>query len=350
VQHWIDRSSKSKNVTIANASSICVASCDKEHYDEVDHRLTAGETAADVLGSDGLKVILFSQIQSIVSRDTDVNVDITYKVKKGENDISIDFEDTEKSADFVEFITAHLPKSLIRTEKQQSIVAAALLPILSVIFGLLVGFFYFNKMRLIVYAVVSIWTLGSLYMLFKRVTNPPLITRWKLKGKLAKKTWSGIKTGWSYALTILVVFGISAKFPDRHGSQALIQLAEEDMLEAANISVYLSRGADLEATDEAGDTALWWAIYNHDDELTLALLDAGSNTTMADGYLLEFALDYNASDEVIRTMLNSGVLEVAEAADNFDTEYYMDPEYFNFPTLLEEYRGPQEQALAQIED
>jgi len=321
LKYWINRESQSNNVVLANEISLLVGSCDKEHYDEVEQQLEAGKNASEVLGTEDLKIIPFLQIQELSSLSTDEDVEVKYKSKKSVETLSIYFQDAEQSEDFVAFIDPYLSEKLQRKEVQKSAVSAALLPVISIIVCLAICYLYYNKLRLVVYVVGGLWVLGSLYNAYSRITNPPVLRRWAVKGKYARKAWSGLKLAYSYAVLAVIAFGASLFMPDRYGELALYESVYEEEADADDVKKFLARGADINYRDEYGDTPLTMSLYIEDDDLSLAIIEAGANLNAEEDSILETALYNDAGEKVIEALLQRGALEFAEAKGFYAKEY-----------------------------
>ena len=117
----------------------------------------------------------------------------------------------------------------------------------------------------------------------------------------------------------------------RYGSKALYQSVYEEMIQAEDVEKFIARGADIDYEDADGDTALSWSLYFEDDDLSLALVEAGANVTRTDISLLEIALYNNAGEKVLAALMERGALEAAETY-GFDVEEYVadyDDQMFN---------------------
>ena len=303
---WIDRSgSEYQNIIILTDNAVILGSSDKETHDRVEVQLKQNISPIEVLGSDDLMSIPFTQIQSLVSRSTDDNVDLKYKAKKEIEDISLDFESSEESQQFVDLLDNVLPDNLEKTQYQQGVIKASLAPFLSLLFGLSALYLYFNKARIAALVIGGLWILVSLISLYTRVSNPPEITRWSIKGRYVRKTWQGLKTGFTFLVAILAVFSFSMTLPDTHGPANLYQLLENgEELSLTDIDELIEQGGDVNYQQD-GYSVLSEALYRENHEISAKLIEAGADVNIPiNGInMLEHALDNNANQAVMKLIL-----------------------------------------------
>lgn len=316
--YWIDDRSESDNVIVFEETGLAVGSVDSDHLLAVAKQLHEKKTAIEVLGSDNIKFIPFAQIQSLVSRDTDQGVDIKYKTKSGVEADYLHFDSLKKKGEFVDLVDAVLPASLGKKVYDQPAWLAGLYPLLSFLMCMLVSYAFINKFRIPVYIVGGLWAAWSLYTLANRVKNPPTITRWNIKGRHIRKAVGGLKVAGSFAFVCAVVFGVAASIPDNHGSKALYAHMWEDDFSVADVSRLISNGADINYTDSDGESPLTIAMDWGDDELAIALIEAGADVKrqFQDMYPVEYAMNSSASNDVIDAMLAKG------ATVNFSIDGY----------------------------
>jgi len=346
LKSWIDGSSSNNNVIVANRISLLVASCEKDQADSIRQELNDGKSPAEVLGTDGVKVIPFNRIQTLVSRHTDVNVDIDYKAARKVESLSIDFENEEFAEEFIDFINPHIPENLELKVSQQHRLVAIIAPVFGIAFFFLLAFVYWNKFRLPIYAVGAVWIALGLYMLYTRLTNPPVITRWKLKGKKIRKAWNGLKNVTSGAVAVAVVCGFSLKLPDSHGERAVYDRVYHEMATAEDIQGLIENGGDLYYEDWEGDTALALAIMWNETDLAMGILDADYDITATEGdqALLELAL-WNDEFSVADRLISMGAIETARLQGFDPTEYLNDYDNGEIRALLEKH-----QLVAEVTD
>jgi len=314
--YWIDEESESGNVIVTNDRTIFVGSCDKEAYDKVGQQLANGDDPVEVLGTDDVTAIPFSKIQNVTSRDTDKDVDVRYQAKKDIEDKTIYFDSIEKKNDFIANVDQCLSEHLDKSESKQSIVTAAISPLLSLILSLSTAYLFLDKFRWPAIIVGGIWALASLYMLVTRAKNPPTITRWSISGRHFRKMWSGLKTGFSYVVLALIVIAVYGRFPDAYGHKSIYEQLNDESLTPAEVEVLLERGADIDYKGEDGSTALALALSWGEDDIAIALIELGADLSIKDGEEspLEYAVNNGSKIVVIEAMLRSG------ASLDFDIE------------------------------
>lgn len=340
MQYWIDQGSEDKNVVVMSDSSIFIGSCDKENYDRVNHQLLEQKSPIEVLGSDDLKVIPFSQIQSMISRSTDTSVDINYKAKKDIEELSIFFFNVEEKDGFVSASESFMPDHLEKIEYKQSTLVAIISPLLSLALSGLSIYLFLNKFRWLTVIVGGLWLLASVYMLISRVTAPPTIIRWSIAGRYFRKMWSGVKTGFSYAFLALIIAGVHSKFPDNYGEKSIYQQVKDDSLEISEITQLLERGADINYKNKQGESSLLIALSWYQDDLAIALIEAGADLSINnDQSPLKEAI-YNDYDiRVIEKMLQKGASLEFDIEGMSPIEYSKQYENMAVVNLLAEYLG-----------
>lgn len=145
--YWIDQESESDNVIVTSESAILIGSCDKEACEKTAQHLTNKNNPIEVLGTDNLKTIPFSQIQNIVSRSTDKGVDIRHKIKKDIEESNVYFSSIEEKREFISNIGQFMPEHLVKSEFKQSAFVAAISPLTSLILSLASAYLFFDKFR-----------------------------------------------------------------------------------------------------------------------------------------------------------------------------------------------------------
>ena len=304
---WINKESETDNVFVLVKSGLVIGSCVASDIDNVTEQLEKRVSPVEVLGSEDLLAINYKQLRSIVSRDTDSDIDIQYATKKSTEDTCLDFADIEQKTDFLNTIESRLPDELVKNEYKQSALVAGINPLISLLFALGISYFYYDRLWLTTLIVGGLWSLASLYMFFTRVTNPPLITKWVISGKYAGKLWTGIKTVASYAVITVIAIAVAEKFPIDRGPDAIISHLEHGELKANYVSELVEKGADINKRDDEGDTPLLFSIYNEDADLVKALIDNGADTQMttSEGSTpLQLAVNYDAN-AIVLILLNS---------------------------------------------
>lgn len=323
VTYWIDKEAESDNVVVTSDSTIFIGSCDKDAYSKVNEQLVNKKNPIEVFGTEDLTVIPFNQIQKMVSRSTDRNVDISYKAKKEIEEETIYFSSLEEKQDFVEIAGQHMPEQLVKSEAQQSIATAISSPLISLALSLVSTYMFINKLRWVAIIVGGLWVLASLYMLFSRMKEPPMITRWSIRGRYFRKTWNGIKTAFSYAFAILVILAIYGKFPDAYGPKSIYEQIQDDSLNPSEVKTLLNRGANINYKGSDDDTALATALDWGSDELAITLIESGADLSIKSNSEtpLKYAIYNDTNIDVIESMLKNG------ASLKFDIEGMTPLEY-----------------------
>ncbi|WP_111979443.1 hypothetical protein [Algibacillus agarilyticus] len=197
---WLDRNSESNNVVVLQQNNILVGSCDKQAYDNVFTQLTADVAPIEVLGTEDIQIIPFDKLQNLTSKNTDTSIDLQYLAKKGTEDFTLDFETLEQKNACLQLMTAREFPQLSLTVAKQSALSASISPVLSLLCAIGLGSLYIDRLRWVTIIVCGLWALLSLYGLYKRATNPPVVTKLSLKGRYGRKFVSGVKTAGGYLL------------------------------------------------------------------------------------------------------------------------------------------------------
>jgi hypothetical protein len=308
-KHWVDTESEIDNFIIISSNALFIASVDSDHIESTNAQLENGTSPIEVFGTDGMDIFPLNQMQSIISRNTDRDVDIRYKTKKEIEEKTIDFQTIEQKAKFIKVLSKVMPDSLVKKVTQQSAIVAAISPLISLIIGVAVVYFFFDKFRWVSTIVGGLWAIGSAYRLVTRFSSPPEITRWSIKGKHLRKTWSVIKTGFSYLVLIAIAIALYGGFPNSYGPDSIIQHASQGELIADDIQKFMDRGADINLKDRDQESALFIAMYSDDEDLVLELIAQGADLQglVSDSYkALEYAIADEESTSVFRAMLEKG--------------------------------------------
>lgn len=335
--YWLDRSSETDNVVVVTNAAILIGSCDEEHYDQVEQQLSASQSPLEVLGSDDILAIPYSQIQGITSRSTDVDVDLRYKAKKDIEEKSVFFQDVETKQHFVDALDNVLPDNLVRSEVKQSVLSASLSPLLSLLLAGFATYAFIDKFYWLAMIVGGLWVLGSAYMLLRRISSPPTVTRWSIGGRYVRKAWNGLKTAASYVVVAAIIAVAHDSVPDAYGQKSLYQQLMHDELSADEVSTYLERGADINYRDADGDSALTLALYWDEDDIAVALIEAGADLTLADSSdmtPIEYAVSYGSSVQVTETLLAHGASLDFEIDGMTPIELVREYEYSELEDLL----------------
>ncbi|MEL7186291.1 MAG: ankyrin repeat domain-containing protein [Pseudomonadota bacterium] len=306
---WIDRSSESSNVVVVTDTAIVIGSCDEEHCDQVEQQLSANRSPLEVLGTDDILSIPYSQIQRITSRSTDTDVDIHYRAKKDVEEKSVFFEDVESKQRFVDALDSVLPGELQKSEVKQSAFGASLSPLLSLILSGFATYLFIDKFRWPAIIVGGLWAVGSAFTLVRRAASPPTVTRWTIGGRYVRKAWNGLKTAVSYVILAAIIAVGHDAVPDAYGEKSLYQQMVNLELDADEVETFLDRGADINLQDADGDTALSLALYWDEDDVAVALIEAGADLTKRDSSgmtPIEYAVSYGSNVTVTSALLENG--------------------------------------------
>lgn len=308
MNYWVNKESEANNIIVANESSIYIGSCDKESYEKVEQQLEKNKNPIEILGSDDLSVIPYSQIQNIVSRDTDENIDIKYKAKKDIEEKTLYFSGLDKKKEFLSTIENHMPEHLEKSVSVQSAIIAAISPLISLILSLSFTYLFFDKFRWAAIIIGGLWAISSLYMLSTRIKQPPTITRWSIIGRYFRKIWTGIKTGFSFAVLALIIAAVHQKFPDNYGEKSIYAKIYNESLKPSDISLLIERGADINYRGEDGSNSLAIALNWGEDDLAIALIEAGADLSIKndEDSPLEYAIYNDSNIKIIEMMLNKG--------------------------------------------
>jgi len=263
MKYWINTNSEVDNVVLLNDRSLIIGSCDEEKIDDTKTLIEQQKPFEEIFGTDNYEIIQYSQIEQVLSRSTDVDVDIEYKDKNGEDTKYIEFESIETSETFLATIASHLPKKFKKKQYQQSFIAAGLPALLSLITALAASAIFINKLRWVTLILGGIWVLVSLYTLFKRVLNPPTISIWSSRNVVGN-AWSQIKTAGSFAFLAIIVLAISTRFPDSYGTNSFVQHMEQEKLGADDVETLVKNGGNINAQDSYGSPPLHYAVYTQD--------------------------------------------------------------------------------------
>ena len=309
MKHWIDTNSETDNVIGITENMIFIGSCDSDSCSKVDQQLAAQTSPVEVLGTQDIVTIPFVHIQKLVSRSTDVDVDISYTARKDIEDTTLYFGEVNDKQEFIGAIGQYMPERLSKSESKQSAIAAAISPTLSLGLGAFSTYLFIDKLRVVALVIGGLWVAGSLHMLGSRIKQPPTVTRYAMSGRYIRKFWNGVKTAGALGAVAAIVLSIHTQFPDSYGPAAIYQHAEGDILTASEIPTLLERGAEIDYQGRDGSTALTIALDWEQDDLAIALIESGADlSTRIDDYgtPLEHAMYSGSNVEVIESMLKNG--------------------------------------------
>ena len=63
-------------------TALIIGSCDREQISSVEEQLSAGKSVIEVLGTEDIKSIPYTQIQGLTHLSTDNNIDVRHKRSK----------------------------------------------------------------------------------------------------------------------------------------------------------------------------------------------------------------------------------------------------------------------------
>lgn len=340
MEYWVDKESENNNVIVVNDSSIFIGSCDKESFDKVCQQLADKKSPIEILGTDDLTIIPYSQIQNIVSRSTDKDIDINYKAKKDIEDKTLYFSGLDEKKDFMSGIDKFMPEHLEKNESEQSAVIAAISPLVSLILCLSSTYLFFDKFRWPAIIIGSIWAIASILMLLSRLKEPPTITRWSISGRYFRKIWSGIKTGFSYFFLALIIVGVYGKFPDSYGEKSIYEQIYNESLDASEIKLLIDRGADINYKDKDGSNSLSIALNWGEDDLAIALIESGADLSANNGEEspLEYAIYNDSNINVIESMLDKGASLEFDIEGVTPLEYSKQHENIELMSVIKKYK------------
>ncbi len=312
MKYWFDKNSTKKNIVILSTKALIIASADKDSQERVEQQLNANTHPKTVFGSDGFQVILFATIESISSRDTDSDLEISYKTAKTSARESVEdqflFSDAESKQEclgYIEKLLVRNETNLERTVHQQSIFTAILNPLLSLLLALVAMFMFYSKVPYVALAVGGIWILASVYFLYTRFKKPSMVTRWAQKGKYAKKSWSSLKTAYSYGFVALAITGLYIYLPTNHDPAALYNAIQFHHTDETPIQHFLDKGADINYMAEDGTTPLITALNYNEEDIAVELINKGAilSTQFIGQTPLDVAIE-SSLDRAVSSMLN----------------------------------------------
>ncbi|KAG1650290.1 hypothetical protein GQR58_028193 [Nymphon striatum] len=243
---------------------------------------------------------LAAQIEEIAKNLPDRDQDISPKVKSATEVIG--FTDYESKHEFVSYLDAILSfvnnEKLTKKEQGQPIHFTLLVPLLSLILGVIGIYLYFDQFRLLSITLGSLWVLSSLFFFLKHLIRPPKVVSWASTGKTHPKVCRIKHAAIAYSVlaavgTIQVVS--SFYLPDL---KSPTNLYKDMKKKGVNYSIR----EFLEG--ESNKTPLISALQKKDEQLAVSLVSSGVDIT--DKYVGETALDIaikNNLDKAVEVML-----------------------------------------------
>jgi len=311
MRFWVNENSNIDNVKIVTTNAIFIASCEEINCTKAKEQLDKGVSPLEIFGKDDMTIITLNQIQSITSRSTDEDFDIRYKTKKEIEDFTPTFDSVEQKGEFLDELATYVSSNLVKKESQQSAISAAIMPLISLIIGIAIIYFFMDKMRWPAFIIGGLWALVSTIILVQRMRNPPLITRWIIKGKHFRKTWSGLKLIFSYIVLAVVGVSLHQSMPDTYGEKSLYNAVNNDStINNERINFFIERGADINYVDEDGLTPLALIMnWYGETEYIVALINAGANLDIdyfEGKSALHYAIYHEYDIDIIEAMLKRG--------------------------------------------
>lgn len=339
MNHWLNWNSQTDNVVVSNDSSLCIGSCAEEQKFSVEKDLAAGKLVSDAIDASTLKIVTFNSIKNFRHVRNNSNVSITYNGKSFEETLTVEFDSADKAEEFCNHVSQYLQKNLEKVLGDYSRYYSLILMICSVLFSAVFLFSFFNKFRIIAYAVPLVCVIGTLAFVIRKENQQRKITRWTSEPDTKLFTVPAIR-----AVAFCVIFSVFSLvttpfLASKYGPGALVEAAENNSLSSSEVNDYLQRGSSVNFSDGDGRTALWWSLKHQDNDLSAALINAGADVSVGYGSLLEHALNHSASEQIIYVMMNKGVLEVAETMSGFDTRQHIDSNTGNFVKAFYRYRN-----------
>jgi len=306
-EFWLNKDRSSNNVIALSDTAIYIASIDEEALLSVKNQLSSEKPLVEVLGNKAT-TIPYTSINGIISRDTDDDIDITYRTGKSLEEESLFFDNPKTKADALAAIERYLPESLQRSVTKQNLVSAGFYPLLAiVVIGWLAYLFYplFPKVSMV---VGGLCLLVAVSILIKRLSNPPVVTRWVIKGKYLRKFRNLLGKGFAILFWAAVIIVLHDRLSESFGPGSLMHRYENGELEARDVQTYVKNGADVDYADEDGDTLLLHAASSNDFYLAKALIDNGAEIQYrnSDGSTaLHYAVQYGGP-ELVELLITAG--------------------------------------------
>ena len=306
-EFWLNKDRSSNNIIALSDTAIYIASIDEEVLLSVKNQLSSEKPLAEVLGNKAT-TIPYTSINGVTSRDTDDDIEIAYRAGKNSEEESLFFDSHKTKADALAAIERYLPENLQRSITKQNVVSAGFYPLLAiVVIGWLAYLFYplFAKTSLV---VGGLCLLVAVSVLIKRLSNPPVVTRWVIKGKYLRKFRNLLGKGFAILIWAAVIIVLHDRLSESFGPGSLMHQYENGELEARDVQSYIKNGADVDYADEDGDTLLLHAASSNDFELTKALIDNGAeiNYSNTDGSTaMHYAVQYGDS-KLIELLIAAG--------------------------------------------
>jgi hypothetical protein len=308
---WVDTGSYVGNLVQVTSDAIVIGSCNEKQLAEIESKLALGGHLVELLGCDQVEAIPLSKIVWLQSRSTNHHLDIeTASNSLTTTHHKLSFENPNKAKQAALAIGKALPEGFRRKSKQTNEITASLAAWASFSVAWILSRAHFNTAPWIVGVVGGVWILLSLVMIGVRIANPPLVISWQANGH-KPSSWIRKAKGipcWIVLLLILLI-GLSG-YPNFSRSDRLLNYVANSGSDRHEIARLVADGAELNIVDDAGYSALDWAIEFDQHNVAIVLLDMGADFQHrnAEGYT---AVDLAFSDpddvEIALAMLNKGL-------------------------------------------
>ena len=337
--HWLNWNSQTNNVVVSNDFSLCVGSCPEDQMFSVGKKFDAGTPVSEIVSGSVLTLIQFKSILNLRCVRNRSNISITYQNKTAEDTLELDFSSAQKAEEFYDHVSQYVFDDLTKVVGDQSRHYGLILIACSVFLSLVFLFAFFDKHRFLAYLLPSVCVIGTLSYVTKLVTEQRKITRWTSQPNSKLLTIPAMRAIGFSAIFSVFALVVSSFFTDQYGEKALIKSAMDNSLSSSEVRPYLQRGSSIDYSDAQGRTALWWSLKHGNHSVSTALIQAGADVRINNGALLEHAIVHAADEKIISSMMDKGVLELAEVRNGFDTKYYINSSSKNFTNAYQRYRN-----------
>lgn len=338
IQHWLNWDKVAPLVVVSNDSSLCVGSCNSADLYSIDQKLSADVPIATALGNNSLTPIQFKNLVEIRYIQNDTAVRIQYRNKDKHEALEIELGSEKKAESLFDHLSQYVASHMIKRIGDKSRHYGTVLLMAGLFFSAVFLNSFFNIHRVAAYLIPAICVLGTVGYVVRMERAQRDLFRWTIDSDIKCIGTPAIRVmGIALVFSILSVFA-SLFFHDTYGEKALYAAAKRGTLEQSEISTYLNRGSNINFIHEDGTTALWWAIKHRSEPVSIGLITNGADVRANKGRLLEHAIQHQASEVLLRPMIEKGVLEVAERFANFDTKNYLESKNDDFTKVFYWYR------------
>ena len=304
MRYWFNKDSEKNNIVILTDKALLLACVDHESMESVNNRLEQEIHPCLIFGGENLQVIPLGSLKSITSCSANPILEISFSTRGNLRSETIGFTDFESKSEFIAFfdeLLKHSNNKLIKKEQRQPICFTIVLPLLSLLLGLLGIYLFYNKFRLFVLTVGVAWSAASFYVLLKHLLRPPKVVSWVIEGQPHQNICRLKHAAVAHAVVGLIgVTEIVASYsiPETKGTAMLFSTMQKHEVSDNSIRGFLESGAT--------STPLISALHLHDEELAVSLLESGADASVE--YVGETALDIaikNNLDKAVGSMLDA---------------------------------------------